>query len=165
MFWNPVQSDNIIKNMFWTPLQSLTRSSALEHVQHRFSHWQHRLLEQAAKWPQALDSDLQLPTYRVVEEWKVLVGLKPLKLVVVVVVLKVVEVAGLYAMVGVGSLEVGVGSLEVMEPVGMVRLSAMVRVGSLDVVEPVGMVRLNAMVQVVLKEVVGKQVVVKAVVR
>jgi len=46
-----------------------------------------------------------------------------------------------------------------------VRLSAMVRVGSLDVVEPVGMVRLNAMVQVVLKEVVGKQVVVKAVVR
>ncbi|CAL1151677.1 unnamed protein product, partial [Cladocopium goreaui] len=53
----------------------------------------------------------------------------------------------------------------VMEPVGMVRLSAMVRVGSLDVVEPVGMVRLNAMVQVVLKEVVGKQVVVKAVVR
>jgi hypothetical protein len=122
-------------------------------------------LEQAAKWPQALDSDLQLPTYRVVEEWKVLVGLKPLKLVVVVVVLKVVEVAGLYAMVGVGSLEVGVGCLEVMEPVGMVRLSAMVRVGSLDVVEPVGMVRLNAMVQVVLKEVVGKQVVVKAVVR
>lgn len=81
------------------------------------------------------------------------------------VVLKVVGVAGLYAMVGVGSLEVGVGSLEVMEPVGMVRLSAMVRVGSLDVVEPVGMVRLNAMVQVVLKEVVGKQVVVKAVVR